>query len=116
MLGQAFLGEKFHNGVCQRCPQLLRHLDHRSPDAGNITMRRQLNGQAPTVMTDLHADDPEGQSRDLNFDIDEGVQSLAVYGPGICNHEGDTFGVGVVGHGLARPCNQRKQRMLALVP
>jgi len=72
-------------------------------------MRRYMNGQAPALMANLHTDDPERQTRNLNFDIDEAVQSLAVYDPEIRNREGNTFGVGIIGHDLARPRSQRKK-------
>jgi hypothetical protein len=29
-----------------------------------------MNGQAPALMANLHTDDPERQTRNLNFDID----------------------------------------------
>ena len=36
-------------------------------------MRRQMNGKAPAVAADLYANDPKGQSCNLNADMDEGV-------------------------------------------
>ena len=53
-------------------------------------------------MPNLHTYDFERQPRDLHFNIDEGIQALAVDGARICNRKRNAFGFGLIGHSTAR--------------
>jgi hypothetical protein len=78
-------------------------------------MRRQMNGKAPAGAADLNANEPKGQPRDPNVNIDEGIQVLALDGSKIPDRERDTFGVVVIGHGW-RVRQSEGKPMLAVVP
>src|SRR5580704_5718625 len=81
---QTFLSEEFHHRVTERPEQLIGHLDHGSPGAVDITVRRQTSRKAAAAMPNLHTYDHERQPRDLHFNIDEGIQALAVDDARIC--------------------------------
>ena len=66
-----------------------------SPGAVAIAVRRQRNRETAAAMPNLHTYDPERQPRDLHFNIDEGIQALAVDDARICNRNRNAFGFGV---------------------
>jgi hypothetical protein len=102
-LRHALVYQESHHGIAQWPAQLFGHLDHGLPGAINIAVCRQMNRKAAAAALDLHAYDPEGQAGNSYFDIDEGIQALAVDAAQVRNRERHSFGVGVIGHaGLVR--------------
>jgi hypothetical protein len=97
-LRNALVYQEFHHGIAQRPAQLFGHLDHGRPGAIDIAVGRQINRKPAADAPDLHAYDPEGQAGNLQSDIDEGVQALAVDGAQVRNRECHSFSVGVIGH------------------
>src|SRR6202035_973178 len=58
--------------------------------------------KAAAAPPNLHTYDHERHPRDLHFNIDEGIQALAVDNSRICNRKRNAFGFGLIGHSTAR--------------
>lgn len=90
--GNLLIEKILEDRVTQRAGHLFRQFDGRPPNTVRRSVGRQMNRRsAAWEMSRLHTFDPEADTGNDNFDIDQGIHSLRLHGLAVCYRKRDSL-------------------------